>query len=184
MNEQEIIQSCIRKDTKAQKFLYEKYSAMLLGVCLRYSRSRRDAEDILQEGFLKIFINIRSYSGRGSFEGWMKRIIINSSITYYHQNLKYKHHSDITEINESEILEKELETSEFSQEELLNVINQLSDGYRMVFNMFAIEGYKHKEIAAMLKIDINTSKSQFSRARKIIQQKLLELKKIKYVREQ
>jgi len=182
MIEQEIIQSCIKKDAKAQKYLYQKYSSVLLGICIRYSRSLKDAEDILQDGFLKIFINIKNYSGKGSFEGWMKRIIINTSITYYNNNLKFKYHSDITEINETDISNQNFETSEFSQEELLNVINELSDGYRMVFNMFAIEGYKHKEIAKMLGIDINTSKSQFSRARKIVQQKLLELKKIKYVR--
>ncbi len=183
MEEKDIIEQCINNNSKVQRYLYNKYASVFYGLCLRYSRNIDDAEDILQDGFLKIFLNMKSYTGAGSFEGWMKRIIINTAITYYHQNLKYKHHADISDIKETDIKDVEIESAEFSHEELLGVINKLSDGYRMVFNLFAIEGYKHKEISQMLEIDINTSKSQYSRARKIVQQKLLELKKIKYANE-
>jgi RNA polymerase sigma factor (sigma-70 family) len=184
MDEKELIAQCRKEDAKAQKFLYNKYSGLMLGLCVRYSKGLTDAEDILQEGFLKIFRNIKFFTGIGSFEGWMKRIFINTAITYYHKNLKHQYHQDITEINETTIQNKddEYEKSEFSKEELLDVIKSLSDGYRMIFNLYAIEGYKHKEIAGIMNIDINTSKSQYSRAKKIIQKKLLELKQLKYVK--
>lgn len=184
MDERELIEQCQKNKPKAQKFLYDKYSSLMLGICIRYSRNLADAEDILQEGFLKIFINIKYFEGKGSFEGWMKRIFVNTAITFYHKNLKHQYHKDITEINENSIENngEQSDNSEFTQEELLEIINSLSDGYRMIFNLYAIEGYKHKEIAKLLDIDINTSKSQYSRAKKIIQKKVLELKHIKYVK--
>jgi len=174
-----IIEGCINKSRKAQKILYDRYSQILLGICCRYARDRSEAEDILQEGFIKIFSNIEQYSGLGSFEGWMKRIIVNTSITYYHKNVKHIHNEDINEIRETKIEENNYEESDFTREELFNVISELPMGYKTIFNLYAIEGYKHKEIAEKLGIDINTSKSQFSRARKLIQKKLIELSKIK-----
>ncbi len=179
LSEDQIIKECIKKNRQAQKILYEKYASVMLGICMRYAANRADAEDILQDGFLKIFLNIRDYAERGSFEGWMKRIMINTAITYYHKNLKYNQQLDIDDVNESKIQPVEYETTEYTIEELQKVITELPDGYRMVFNMFAIEGYKHKDIAELLKIDVNTSKSQFSRARKLMQKKLMELKQIK-----
>ena len=184
MEEKILIQKCQAKNRKAQKYLYDKYSQILLGICIRYSNTFSEAEDILQEGFIKIFININKYSGKGSFEGWLKRIIVNTSITYYHRNLKHKYHHDITDIQEIRIENYQYGQAEFTQDELLDVIKQLPDGYRMVFNLYAIEGYKHKEIAEQLGIDINTSKSQYHRARKLIQTKLIELKKINYAEKQ
>ena len=184
MEEKVLIQKCRDKQRSAQKYLYDKYSPVLLGICIRYSNTFTEAEDILQEGFIKIFNNINKYSGTGSFEGWLKRIIVNTSITYYHKNLKHKYHHDITEIHEIKIENYQYGQSEFTQDELLNVIKTLPDGYRMVFNLYAIEGYKHKEISEQLGIDINTSKSQYHRARKLIQTKLLDLKKSNYATEQ
>jgi RNA polymerase sigma factor (sigma-70 family) len=179
LTEEEIILRCIKRDRKAQKLLYYKYAAIMLGICSRYVADRTEAEDILQDGFLKIFLNIEEFESRGSFEGWMKRIMINTAITYYHKNLKYNQQLDIDEINETHIEGNDYETAEYTIEELQKVITSLPAGYRMVFNLFAIEGYKHKDIADMLGIDINTSKSQFSRARRLIQKKLEELKKIR-----
>ena len=172
MEEKELIRRIIDKDKEAQKFLYEKYSGLFYGICLRYSYTNAEADDILQEGFLRIFLNIKKYSGIGSFEGWMKRIIVNNSINYYHKYYKYRHHSDISEIYDTKTTDKVFDDTDFSYKDLLKVINELSPGYKQVFNLYAIEGYKHKEIAKLLKINENTSKSQFHRAKKSLQAKL------------
>jgi RNA polymerase sigma-70 factor (ECF subfamily) len=147
---------------------------------MRYAKDRLEAEDILQEGFLKIFGRIAQFSGLGSFEGWMKRIVVNTAITNYRQNLKHYYKQHIDEVNETDI-DAPFSDSEYSLEELLKVIQALPPGYRMVFNMFAIEGFQHKEIAEMMGIDVTTSKSQYSRARKLLREKLAELKKEKRV---
>jgi RNA polymerase sigma-70 factor (ECF subfamily) len=175
-NEQQILEGCLKNDRRAQKALYDKYSSKFLGMCLRYAKDRQEAEDTLQEGFLKIYGRISQFSGLGSFEGWMKRIIINTAITNYRQNLKHYYQSQIDDIYETDIEESTLD-SDYTLEELLKTIQQLPPGYRMIFNMFAIEGFQHKEIAEMLDIDVTTSKSQYSRARRLLQTKLLELNK-------
>jgi RNA polymerase sigma-70 factor (ECF subfamily) len=178
--EKEIIDGCIRNDRKMQKILYEKYASKLYALCMRYAKDRAEADDILQEGFIKIYTKIDQFSQEHSFEGWIKRIIINTAITHYNQNLKHYYQEDIDEINELEITnDEEVYEAEYSQEELLNIIHSLADGYRMVFNLYVIEGYKHKEISEILGIDIATSKSQLHRAKKIIQEKLEEIAKVK-----
>ncbi|MBI4648862.1 MAG: sigma-70 family RNA polymerase sigma factor [Bacteroidia bacterium] len=181
LNEEQIIAGCRKNDRKVQKMLYDIYASTLLGLAMRYVYDKAEAEDILQEAFLKIFINIKQYSGSGSFEGWMKRIVINTAIGNYRKNLKHYHHQDISEIKEAEMLDIPLTDIEYTNEELFLVLRELPAGYRMVFNLFAIEGFRHKEIAEMLEIDITTSKSQFSRARKLIQKKLYELSKEKVI---
>ena len=158
-----------------QKELYKIYAPRMFSICLRYAKSREEGQDILQEGFIKVYTKINQFSGEHSFEGWMKRVFANTAITHYNTNLKHYYQDDITEIRESETLQFNVDDHEYSHEELLGVIESLSDGYRMVFNLFAIEGFKHKEIAEMLGIDEATSKSQFHRARKLIQKKLVEL---------
>ena len=180
MSENEVIEKCRKQDRHAQKYLYKKYASLLLGMCMRYTSDKSEAEDILQESFLKIFLNVSDFQGTGSFEGWMKRIVINTAITFYHKNLKHRYHYDIDEMYNLQTQETEYGSFDFTQEQLLKVVNDLPAGYRMVFNLYAIEGYKHKEIAEMMGIDINTSKSQFSRARKQLQKKLEEIKSIKH----
>ena len=177
-NEEEIISKCIKNDRKAQKMLYNNYAPGLLGVCIRFTGNRQEAEDILQEGFVKIFLNIIKFEGRSSLASWMRRIMVNTAITLYHKNLKHQYHQDIDDHHE-EMGDNTYREQEFTREELMNVISGLPAGYRMVFNLYAIEGYKHREIAEIMEIDTNTSKSQYSRARKIIQSKLQELKKEK-----
>ena len=140
---------------------------------------KQAAEDVLQEAFVKIFKNLKQYEGKGSFEGWLKRIAVNTSISHIRKNKKHDFNQDITEIQESKLSDYSTEDAEFTHDELLKVIQALPLGYRTIFNMFAIEGYKHREIAEMLEIDISTSKSQFSRARKLIQEKLEEIGKIR-----
>jgi RNA polymerase sigma factor (sigma-70 family) len=177
LDEKQIIDGCCKKDRTAQKALFDRYKSILLGVCIRYSDRREEAEDILQDGFVKIFVKIQDFAHKGSFINWMKKIMINTAITHYHRNLKHQYHKDIDDIRETDITGKEFEMAEFTREELLNVITNLPEGYRMVFNLYAIEGYKHKEIASLLEIDVNTSKSQYSRARSLIRKKLHALKK-------
>ncbi len=175
VNEQ-LIEACARGKIKAQKELYEKFSPMLYAICLRYANSTFEAEDVLQESFVKIFGHIAQYEHTGSFVAWLKKIVVNTAITNYHKNKKYQLKTDYDFYLEKHDDVYEYNTADFTMEELLLVIQELSPGYKLVFNLYAIEGYKHREIAEMLKIDINTSKSQYSRAKKILQEKLLSLK--------
>ena len=159
--------------------LYDRYFRLLFGVCLRYAGDRAEAEDILQESFLKIYFSLEDYSGTGSFTGWLRKIAVNTAITHYHRNLKHKHYIEIEEYVSSETGVNSFEEDLFTSDELFKVLNELPPGYRMVFNLYAVEGYKHKEISEMLGIDINTSKSQYSRAKAAIREKLEKLGKLK-----
>lgn len=179
MSDQQIIEGCAKHERKAQQLLYDKYSRFLLGVCLRYATDRDEAEDILQESFLKIFFNIKDFSGTGSFIGWLRKVAVNTAITHYHKNLKFRYHIDIEEFVSVETGMESFEEDFFTSDELFRVLNELPPGYRMVFNLYAVEGYKHKEIAEMLGIDTNTSKSQYSRAKAAIREKLDRLRTIR-----
>ena len=179
MSDQQIIEGCAKHDRKAQQLLYDRYSRFLLGVCLRYSTDKAEAEDILQESFLKIFFNIKDYSGTGSFIGWLRKVAVNTAITQYHKNLKFRYHLEIEEYVSVETGITSFEEDFFTADELFRVLNELPAGYRMVFNLYAVEGYKHKEIAEMLGIDTNTSKSQYSRAKAAIRDKLEKLGRLR-----
>jgi RNA polymerase sigma-70 factor (ECF subfamily) len=179
MSDRQIIELCAKHDRKAQQVLYDKYSHLLLGVCLRYATDKAEAEDILQDSFLKIFYNIKDFTGSGSFIGWLRKVAVNTSITHYHKNLKYRYHVDIEDYVSVEIGITSFEEDFFTSDELYKVLNELPTGYRMVFNLYAVEGYKHKEIAEMLGIDTNTSKSQYSRAKAVIRDKLEKLGRLK-----
>jgi RNA polymerase sigma factor (sigma-70 family) len=179
MSDRQIIELCAKHDRKAQQVLYDRYSRLLLGVCLRYATDKAEAEDILQESFLKIFFSIKDFSGSGSFVGWLRKVAVNTAITHYHKNLKYRFHVEIEEYVSVETGVTSFEEDFYTSEELYRVLNELPAGYRMVFNLYAVEGYKHKEIAEMLGIDTNTSKSQYSRAKAVIRDKLEQLGKLK-----
>ncbi len=179
ISDQQIISGCARHDRKAQKMLYDKYSRFLLGICLRFATDRAEAEDILQECLLKIYFNIKEFNGTGSFIGWLRKVAVNTAITHYHKNLKFRYNIDIDEFALSETGGSCFEEDFFTSDELYKVLNDLSAGYRMVFNLYAIEGYKHKEIAKILEIDTNTSKSQYSRAKAVIRDKLEKLRTLK-----
>lgn len=180
--ENEILDGCIKNNRKMQKILYDKYAAKFYALCLRYVHDKAEADDILQEGFLKIFTHIHQFSREHSIEAWMRRIIINTALTHYKKNVKHYYQKEIEEVREVDMELFTGEEAEFTQEELLKIIQSIAEGYRMVFNLYAIEGYKHKEIAQMLGIDEATSKSQFYRARKIIQERLLEIQEEKRVK--
>ena len=179
MSDTQIIDGCTRHDRRSQQELYNRYSRYLLGICLRYASDKAEAEDILQEVFLKIYFNITEYSGTGSFTGWLRKIAINTAITHYHRNLKYRYLENIDEYVTVETGVSSFEEDFFTADELYKTLNELPTGYRMVFNLYAVEGYKHKEIAEMLNIDVNTSKSQYSRAKTTIRGKLEKLRKLK-----
>jgi len=179
VNDLEIIKGCARHDRKAQQMLYDKYSRFLLGVCMRYATDRAEAEDILQDSFLKIYFSIGDFSGTGSFAGWLRKVAVNTSITHYHKNLKHRYHIDIEEYVSVETGTSSFEEDLFTSDELYKVLNELPAGYRMVFNLYAVEGYKHKEIAEMLGIDTNTSKSQYSRAKAALRDKLDKLRRLR-----
>lgn len=179
MSDRQIIKRCAKHDRKAQKMLYDRYSHFLLAVCMRYAADSAEAEDILQDTFLKIFFHIKNYSGTGSFTGWLRKIAVNTAITQYHRNQKFRFHIDIDEFVSAEAGIESFEEDFFTSDELFRVLNELPAGYRMVFNLYAVEGYKHKEIAHMLGIDTNTSKSQYSRAKAALRDKLAILRNIK-----
>ena len=178
LSDVEIINACIKQDKKAQKILYKKYASIMYGICLRYCNRKAEAEDVLQEAFIKIFAGIKSYRSEGSFEGWLKRIVVNTALNYYKSNLKRAFDQSIDNVNESQMSGADSYDADLSVNDLMKMINDLADGYRIVFNLYAIEGYSHKEIAEMLNISENTSKSQLSRARAILQNKINEYRKI------
>ncbi len=180
----DIIKGCLKNKKKAQLALYNKYAPVLRGICFRYSYYKHDAEDILQEGFIKILSNIMRFEEKGSFEGWLKRIMVNTAITYYRRNIKnkfsytideYEEKISVDDIEKDTLTEKDIiEEANLSKDELINIINDLPEGYKFVFNLYVLENYNHKEISETLNININTSKSQLSRARKLLQKKLYE----------
>jgi len=168
VTDQELITACRRGEASAQKLLYDRYAPRLFGLCKRYLQ-REDAEDALMEGFFKIFTRIDQYDGSGNFEGWMRRIMVNQALMKIRKKhaLKNAVEPDHTLKDESFSIQQELEA-----EDILQLLDELPPGYRTVFNLYAIEGYKHREIAEMLGISINTSKSQFILARKKLRELL------------
>lgn len=165
-----LVQGCKDGDPNSQRALFEQFYGMLLGICLRYATDRDEAKDILQEGYVKIFNNIKHFQFTGSFEGWMKRIMINTAIDQYRKNQNEPYWHDIDASQELGTAEEALQN--LNQEDLLKVVQALPEGYRMVFNLYVIEGYNHQEIAEMLTINEGTSKSQLAKAKKMLQKKL------------
>ncbi len=170
LSEQELIKGCVKGDRAAQKALYERYCRKMMVVCQRYAKSSQEAEDALQEGFLKVFASLKSFRGDARLDTWITRIMINTALNAQRQKLYLLPMVDITEMNLSE--DEEISLAAFNLSELIAMIQSLPDGCRLVFNLFAIEGYNHKEIAGMLGISEGTSKSQYSRAKSLLKVKL------------
>jgi len=175
----ELVKACKKNRPDAQKKLYDLFSKKMFGVCLQYAKDYTEAEDILQDGFIKVFTKMSQFDFKGSFEGWVRRIMVNCALERYRkQNLLY----NVSEITDYDIRFAQEDTmGEISSKELLGIIQELSPQYKIVFNLYAIEGYAHQEIAEMLGISVGTSKSNLSRARVILQEKvkvLYEEKKI------
>jgi RNA polymerase sigma-70 factor (ECF subfamily) len=200
LTEKEIIKGCRKRNKAAQKELYDTYVPVLRGICQRYAANHYEAKDIVQEGFLKVYSKINQYKGKGSFEGWLKRIFINTAISYYKDQIK-NISCDFQTIDEADIDNSytdnnenlndfEINTSgteeidfnkntilktDFSRTELLGVLKTLPVHYRIVFSLYFIDDFKHKEIATKLSIDEKTSRTRLLRARKLLQQKLYDL---------
>jgi len=170
----EIIEKCLAGDRKAQETLYRTFSAKMYALCLRYSDSQEDARDTLQEGFIRVFGFLSSYKGTGSFEGWIRKIMINTALEKYR---KYRNTYPLDPgADENMVVYIDPMDEDIAASELVKMIQDLTPQYRMVFNLYALEGYSHKEIGQILGISEGTSKSNLSRARTILQEKLRLLK--------
>lgn len=170
-SETDLIQGCINGDRQMQQALYSRFSAKMYGVCVRYAGNEHDADDILQEGFIKIFKNIAKFRSEGSFEGWIRRIFVNTAIEHYRKRVKL---FNVTEAQENTIEDDRLDALDvLAAKDLIKIVNELSPGYKAVFNLHVIEGYSHKEIAELLGITEGTSKSQLARAKGVLK-KLIE----------
>lgn len=173
MNDQALIQGCLRKDITAQRELYDRYSPKMLAVCHRYAVNREDAEDMLQEGFVKVFLQIGSFEGRGSFEGWIRRIIIHTCINHLKKNKKFQENLELIHAHgiptRSEAIPSIVQAKQITE-----CIRLLPVGYRTVLNLFAIEGYSHREIGAILDIEESTSRSQYTRAKNLLETLLIQ----------
>jgi RNA polymerase sigma factor (sigma-70 family) len=175
---EDLLNGCKAGNRKMQELLYQQTASRMLVICMRYAKDHMEAEDVLQMGFLKIFEKINEYRGEGSFEGWMRRIMVRTAIESYRKNIR-----SITIVDIDDALEQPSTGFDFNglgMEDLLKIIQNLADGYRMVFNMYVIEGYSHKEIAEMLGISEGASKSQLSRARGILKQEITKMERINY----
>lgn len=174
MTERELIEACKKQDRKSQKLLYDRFSPLMFGVCKRYVKTREDAEDVLVEAFFKVLTNINQFKGTGSFVGWIRRIVVNEAL----MSLRRRHNFNLTiEVGKMEIKSQITIEDELAEQDILGLLEMLPIGYRTVFNLYVLEGYKHREIAEILGISINTSKSQLILAKKRLQNLL---KKSKY----
>lgn len=171
-DQEKLIKGCRKNDPASQKELYLRFSRIMFGVCCRYARDRDEADDILQDSFIKVFTKIGSFKNGGSLEGWIRRIVVTTSIDYY----RVKKKEMLMIFNDSpEVCDKEENAIDIlSSQEIVETINLLPSGYRIVLNMYAIEGYTHKEIGKILQISEGTSKSQYSRAKKTLTEMLVK----------
>jgi RNA polymerase sigma factor (sigma-70 family) len=176
LNVHQLIDGCLKKDRWSCEQLFHTYAGKMMSICRRYASSQEEADDILQEGFINVFTNLSSYNFSGSFEGWMRRVFINSALKFIS---KRKFTEDINHHENS--CDQEFEPdilSRLSEEEIIKCISELPEGYRLVFNLYIIEGYSHKEISKILHMEESTSRSQLVKAKRSLQKRILELQKI------
>ena len=171
-----IVKGCLKHNQADQYELYSRFSSRMYGVCLRYAASHDEAQDILQEGFIKVFENLANFRDKGSLEGWIRRIIVNTAIEKYRERV---YHLSVDDVSENGHLSHENHgLANLGMNDLLGLIQTLPAQYRLVFNLFAIEGYSHKEIGEILDISESTSRSNLSRARLLLQQKIKQDQKV------
>ena len=172
--EKTLISKALQNNREAQKVLFDMYSPKMLGVCRQYVKDLHHAEDLLLQGFLKVFKNLHKFEHKGSFEGWIRRIIINTCISYLRKK-------NVFDLSDQDYVFNDIATESIENtavEDIQRLIDQLPEGYKMVFNLFAIEGYKHSEISKKLNISESTSKSQLFKARKLLQSKYIKINKV------
>jgi RNA polymerase sigma-70 factor (ECF subfamily) len=173
--EQLMIAGCKRNESQAMRKLYERYAPTMMGICVRYTNDRESAKDVLQEGFIKVFTKIDTFSEKGSFEGWMRRVFVTTALEFLRE---HRFDISVTDDSDYENSRESFEVSvieKLSAEDIIKCISELPPGYQLVFNLFAVEGYSHAEIAKMLHIKEASSRSQFLHARKLLQTKIEKL---------
>lgn len=178
MDESQLIIACKKQNRSAQKALYETYAPKMLGLCMRYCKSNDTAYDFLHDGFIQVFTQIHSYSGKGSFEGWLRRVFVNVILESFRQekkNDKFLSELKYLEETDTEANDVLFDMSALSHEKILGIIRKLPEGYQTVFNLFVFEDMTHKEIGQLLGISEATSRSQYTRARKMLQKQVLQL---------
>ncbi len=180
MTEKDLIFNCLKGDGVSQRELFEMYAGKMMTVCRRYGRHKAEAEDILQEGFIKVFMNLAKFSDKGSFEGWVRRIMINTALKYISKK-SFKNES--LGIESYQLVNSKANPVVYSKlgvDEMMNLVNALPDGYRVVFNLYAIEGFSHREISERLNIEESTPRSQLVKVRRVLQKKINELNELQY----
>jgi len=182
MTEEVLLQGCLKNDATAQQELYHRYSPKMLSVCYRYAKNREDAEDMLQEGFIKVFSQISKFEYRGSLEGWILRIIVHTCINHLKKNKKFNEHVDLAYAGNIVIREDYI-PSMIQAKQIVETIRTLPIGYRTVLNLYAIEGYSHKEIGQLLDIEESTSRSQYTRAKNMLEEILVNKRIIQQPKE-
>ena len=178
MTEEQLIKACMKEDAASQKEVFTRYGSKMLGVCKRYARNNEDAEDMLQDAFIKVFDKLKQFKSEGSFEGWIRRIVVNTALKKYSVIRYSKELVGCDTSLHHEQADDPLAYNQLSQKDLLALIYRLPDGYRLIFNLHVIEGYQHEEIAGMLGIKPGTSRSQLVKARNMLQKQIIELQKI------
>ena len=172
MTEEAILKGCLNNDNTAQRELYNRYSPKMLAVCYRFAHNREDAEDMLQEGFIKVFLQMHTFENRGAFEGWIRRIVVHTCINNLKKNKKFNESVDI--IHATGVLVREDSVPAIIQaKQVVECIRMLPIGYRTVLNLYAVEGYSHREISNMLDIEESTSRSQYTRAKAMLEDILI-----------
>jgi len=179
LTQDQLVKGCLHKNETAQKAVFDLYASKMLGVCQRYARNHADAEDILQDAFIKVFDKIKQFKGEGSFEGWIRKIVVNTALKKYSLIRYDKEITSHESVDADQYYTTEPAAySHLTEKELLVLINNLPDGYRLVFNLYVIEGYSHDEIASLLGIQSGTSRSQLAKARMMLQKQLSQLQKL------
>lgn len=174
--DEQLVKKCLEKDPLAQKQLFDIYAKKMMGVCIRYSQDQEEAQDVLQMGFIKVFEKLHMYSSEGSLEGWIRKVIVNTALDNIRKNKKFNDNVELDKVDFHLQTYSESGLDSLSAADLLNIIQKMPTGFRTVFNLYAIEGYSHKEIAEQLGISVSTSKSQYSRAKVHLQKIIIEEK--------
>lgn len=171
MDDITLVNECVKGNARAQRMLFDKFAGKMMSVCLRYAKNTEQAEDVLQDGFVKVFMKLSDFKKEGSLEGWVRRIMVNTALDQIRREVKFKNDLDIEDVG-YKIENNAFITEQLMADDLMKMVKAMPDGYRIVFNMFAIEGYSHAEIAETLGVTENTSKSQYSRARAYLRERL------------
>ena len=171
---EQIIKDCSKGKSKAQELLYREYAPKMLGVCLRYSNCRSEAEDTLQDGFIKVFQSIKTYQFKGSFEGWIRRIMVNTALEKFRKSKNMQVVDEVRESDTDSVTEETTQRADIPLDDLLKMIQSLPDRYQMVFSLYVLDGYNHNEIAEIMEISTGTSKSNLARGRAILKRKVNE----------